>query len=64
MKLQGRILTIETHGEDVALLHQELMQLDSPIPGDEVERKYFGPGTRKAVLEFQSRYPDEDIGGG
>ncbi|MGH6636409.1 MAG: hypothetical protein ACRED0_09860 [Gammaproteobacteria bacterium] len=64
MQLQGRDLHIETQGEDVALLHRELIHLGFQIPRDEIERLLFGPGTRKIVLEFQSRYPNEHLARG
>jgi len=53
MDLQGRNLTRDLRGDDVAVLQRELRQLGYEIPDDEVEKKIFGDQTFKAVLEFQ-----------
>src|SRR5687767_4202716 len=55
MKLQGRNLSLNLRGRDVALLHRELRQLGIEIPEDEVRRFTFGRGTVRAVTEFQRR---------
>jgi peptidoglycan hydrolase-like protein with peptidoglycan-binding domain len=55
MNLQGRNLTTDTKGTDVALLQRELAQLGFPIPAAEVEAQGFGPGTRDAVGNFQKQ---------
>lgn len=55
MKPKARNLTIRMRGADVKLLQENLMKLGFSIPGSEQEKKYFGSGTRKAVLEFQRK---------
>ncbi len=45
MKLQGRHLSLNLRGRDVALLHRELRQIGLIIPDDEGSRSFFGPGT-------------------
>ena len=55
MELQNRNLSIRMRGEDVTLLHAELKQLGFKIAGNDVQRKYFGPGTKEAVEAFQKR---------
>lgn len=54
MRLRDRELQIDMQGEDVQLLHRELSQLGFAIPAGEARRGLFGPGTREAVLKFQS----------
>src|SRR6185503_4365119 len=53
MNLQGRNLSMEMQGDDVRLLHSELVQLGFDIPAAERRRALFGEGTRNAVLQFQ-----------
>jgi peptidoglycan hydrolase-like protein with peptidoglycan-binding domain len=53
MKLQGRNLSIEMQGEDVKLLHTELRQIGYTISNEEVQKTFFGRGTRQVVLEFK-----------
>ena len=56
MKLQGRILTIDTQGDDVRLLHHELHLLGFRlIPDDETLPGVFGSHTLAAVREFQEK---------
>lgn len=55
MKLQNRNLSLRMRGEDVALLHKELIQLEYPIAENEKQRMYFGTTTRQAVLDFQEK---------
>lgn len=55
MKLKGRSLSINLRGRDVAILHRELRQIGLAIPDDEVRRFLFGPGTSRAVSEFQQK---------
>jgi hypothetical protein len=43
-------------GENVKLLHDELERSGYRIPSDEKEKKYFGVGTRSAVMEFQKKH--------
>ncbi|HEX5272213.1 MAG TPA: peptidoglycan-binding protein, partial [Gemmataceae bacterium] len=63
MNLQGRNLTTDTKGPDVALLQSELTQLGYPIPAAETAAQTFGQGTRDAVVKFQdqSRIPPNGI---
>lgn len=42
-------------GEDVRLLHAELVGLGYRIPSDEKKTNYFGRATRNAVLDFQKK---------
>ncbi|MEX5215459.1 MAG: peptidoglycan-binding protein [Nitrospiraceae bacterium] len=62
MQLQGRNLTERLRGDDVALLHEELGQLDFTIDRAEVADKRFGTSTREAVLVFQRRHRLEATG--
>ncbi|MBW8838133.1 MAG: peptidoglycan-binding protein, partial [Burkholderia sp.] len=56
MKLQGRRLSNGTQGDDVRLLHRELLLLGFHlIPEDETHPGIFGPHTLVAVREFQQR---------
>jgi phospholipase C/peptidoglycan hydrolase-like protein with peptidoglycan-binding domain len=48
-------LHLGAFGDEVAKLHQALAQRGCPISAQEVKRKFFGPGTREALLEFQKR---------
>jgi Tc toxin complex TcA C-terminal TcB-binding domain/Neuraminidase-like domain/Salmonella virulence plasmid 28.1kDa A protein/Putative peptidoglycan binding domain len=54
MQLQGRNLSIEMRGADVALLQSELRQLGLSLGND--EERFFGPGTQQAVLIFQRQH--------
>lgn len=56
MKLQGRNLSTEMRGADVALLHSELRQIEFTVPDDEVKKSFFGRGTMQAVKEFQEAH--------
>ena len=62
MKLQGRNLSVNLQGADVALLQQELRQLNLTIPDDEARRSFFGPVTLRAVQEFQQKHALEPSG--
>jgi peptidoglycan hydrolase-like protein with peptidoglycan-binding domain len=53
MNLQGRNLSVDTHGEDVRLLQSELRQLGFDISDEEVQQAFFGAGTHEAVVGFQ-----------
>ena len=55
MKLNGRSLSLNLRGRDVALLHRELRQIGLVIPDDEVRRFLFGPATVRAVTQFQQK---------
>ena len=56
MNLQGRNLSQRSRGDDVRLLHSELRKLGYTLPKQERNRRYFGPFTRKAVLDFQRKH--------
>ena len=62
MQLQGRQLSIDMHGEDVNLLHQELKQLGFDTNENERADSFFGPSTESAVLTFQRQYHLEPTG--
>ena len=53
MQLQGRDLTTGLRGDDVKLLHSELMQLGFLIPREEVTGGLFGRETAAEVKRFQ-----------
>ncbi len=53
MNLQGRELTVDLQGRDVALLQRELRDLGLTIPDDELGRQFFGEATVRAVSDFQ-----------
>lgn len=48
-------LKLNMKGEDVKLLHQNLVQLGFDIPIDELTHSFFGSGTKKAVKAFQKK---------
>lgn len=62
MELQGRNLSLNMVGDDVALLHRELGQLieagklDARIEQTEIARKTFGPTTERTVILFQRKH--------
>ena len=56
MTSQKRTLSIRMKGADVARLHQQLQRLSCAIPQNEIEKQYFGAGTKKAVLELQVKH--------
>src|SRR5216684_388429 len=56
MNLQGRDLRQDLNGNDVRLLHSELIQLGLTIPDAELQRGLFGPGTREIILNFQKQH--------
>src|SRR2546426_327586 len=62
MKLQGRNLSINTRGEDVRRLHNDLSQLGYAIPDDEREGAVFGSVTHRTIMEFQRRHNLEMTG--
>ncbi len=62
MDLKGRKLSVRMRGEDVALLHGALGQLKFTIPNDELQKKFFGKATQKAVLDFQKKHGLEPTG--
>ncbi|GHO97434.1 hypothetical protein KSF_074820 [Reticulibacter mediterranei] len=62
MNLQGRDLKLDLSGDDVRLLHSELVPLGLPIPDDEQQRAFFGKGTHEAVARFQKEHRIEPTG--
>jgi len=54
MELLGRDLRQGLAGKDVWVLHDELDALGYTFPSIERRTSYFGPGTRAAVVQFQS----------
>lgn len=48
-------LSIGTYGDDVETLHRQLKEHGFDVPPSEVDRKFFGPGTREAVRTYQQR---------
>ncbi len=46
-------LSVGTFGDDVAKLHEELRAHGFDLPSGEVQRAFFGPGTREAVRKCQ-----------
>ncbi|HWP91824.1 MAG TPA: neuraminidase-like domain-containing protein [Thermodesulfobacteriota bacterium] len=62
MELQGRELKLNMRGDDVKLLHKELLQLGFEIPDEEINKSFFGKGTRKAVGMFQGQHGLETTG--
>ena len=57
MELHDRFLSLEMTGDDVALLHRELLAIGVvsglTVPDDEIRQGVFGPGTRDAVVRYQ-----------
>src|SRR4051794_13743325 len=53
--MAGAALHLGAFGDDVARLHQALAQRGFVVSGDERKRRFFGPSTRDALLEFQKR---------
>ena len=51
-------LAVGAFGADVANLQRALLLLGVYLPGSEVQRQFFGPGTRQAVLQVQG---DNDL---
>jgi peptidoglycan hydrolase-like protein with peptidoglycan-binding domain len=62
MELQGRNLLLRMHGDDVALLQTELIQLSFVIDREEISAKQFGTTTQVAVLRFQREHSLEASG--
>lgn len=56
MELSGRNLFLGMQGDDVHLLHTELLALGAQIPPAEVDKTFFGPGTALAVQLFQREH--------
>jgi peptidoglycan hydrolase-like protein with peptidoglycan-binding domain len=55
MSLYGKNLRLQSHGDDVAELHQLLERAGNPAPAAEVAEHVFAEGTQSAVREFQHR---------
>ena len=55
MNLQSRELRLNSQGEDVAMLHNQLLSMGGSIDAAELAMKLFGDTTRRRVLEFQER---------
>lgn len=49
-------LAVGSFGEEVRNLHRELIKHGLGIPPSEVDRAFFGPATRYAVLEWQRKH--------
>ena len=49
-------LAVGWFGEEVKNLHRELIKHGLGIPPNEVDRAFFGPATRDAVLEWQRKH--------
>ena len=56
MKLQGRNLSANMTGDDVALLHVELQKLGFRIPTAEFQKQRFGRQTGEAIRAFQIQH--------
>jgi peptidoglycan hydrolase-like protein with peptidoglycan-binding domain len=55
MDPQGRNLSTNMTGPDVALLHSELGQLGYTVPPPETRRQFFDPITLQSVQDFQRK---------
>lgn len=53
-KVDRSKLTVGAFGDDVRLLHSRLRAIGIDIPENEVERGFFGPATRLALLRCQA----------
>ena len=51
--MNAQPLAIGAFGDEVADLHRKLRDNGFDVPASELERKFFGPGTRAAVGELQ-----------
>ena len=47
-------LSVGMYGDEVKTLHDRLRQHGIELPASEVERAFFGPGTRHAVQQYQA----------
>jgi hypothetical protein len=56
MSLDLRDLKLESSGDDVRLLHSELLTLGLQVPETERLRAIFGQGTHDALTEFQKQH--------
>jgi len=55
MNLHSRELRLNSQGEDVALLHNQLLSMGGSIDAAELAMKLFGNTTRRRVVEFQEQ---------
>jgi peptidoglycan hydrolase-like protein with peptidoglycan-binding domain len=55
MNLQNRQLGLDSQGEDVASLHNQLLNMGGSIDAAELAMKLFGNTTRRRVAEFQEQ---------
>ncbi|MGK5693461.1 neuraminidase-like domain-containing protein [Streptomyces sp. URMC 128] len=62
MEHSGRVLEPGHEGNDVGRLHEGLGVIGFEIPRDEIEASRFGPGTRRAVQQFQENHSLEATG--
>ena len=53
--MAGEKLTVGAVGDEVARLHSDLQRQGLDLPSEEVRRRFFGPGTREAVLRCQQK---------
>jgi hypothetical protein len=51
----GPGLRVGAFGEDVSVVHGRLAALGYGVPASEIERRFFGPGTRQAVRAYQEQ---------
>ena len=55
-------LSVGMMGDEVSALHDALARAGLKVPEAEVERRFFGPGTRRAVQRLQRRHGLEATG--
>jgi phospholipase C len=55
-------LHLGAFGDDVARLHQALTQRGLAVSSDEVKRRFFGPSTRAALIDFQRKQRHDTTG--
>jgi hypothetical protein len=60
--MPGAVLHLGAFGDDVARLHQALAQRGFAVSREEAGRRFFGPATRDALLDFQKRQRLEATG--
>ncbi|MCB0163513.1 MAG: cupin domain-containing protein [Anaerolineae bacterium] len=49
-------LSVGAFGDEVRNIHSKLRQHGFDLPASEVDREFFGPGTREALTAFQRKY--------
>lgn len=62
MKFQGSNLQLGQKGEDIKLLHQELILLQYTIKNNELKQMRFGKTTEAAIQDFQRKWGMEVTG--